>query len=162
MISRSVFYMCMACVALLIACNTETKEPGASASDSVSQTVADSSESCVKPSQYPNNDKPMALMMRQMADNAQLMRDRIVKGEAVDGAKFPFIRFHLVEPTDPDVLQPQFFENARLFQEAHRALISAPKEKQKEMYNTYIAKCITCHESYCSGPLKRIRKLPIN
>jgi hypothetical protein len=162
MISRSIFYFCIACIAFFIACNTEVKQNSASASDSTAQAVADSSASCVNPSKYPNNDKPMALMMRQMADNAGQMKDIISKGEVVNGAQFPFIRFHLVEPTDPDVLQPQFFENARLFQEAHKALINAPKEKQKEMYNAYIGKCITCHESYCSGPLKRIRKLSID
>src|ERR1700710_1114867 len=48
----------------------------------------------------PNNPKPMALMMRQMADNAQQMKSLIEKGEKLDSLKFPFLRFHLVEPTD--------------------------------------------------------------
>lgn len=158
---RSLFYACFAGIALFIACNTETKKTQEPANDHDSLAVADSATSCVNPSKYPNNDKPMALMMRQMADNAQQMKEMIGKGELVEGKKFPYIRFHLVEPTDPDVLQPQFFENARLFQMAHKDLINAPKEKQKELYNAYIRKCINCHESYCSGPLKRIRKLII-
>lgn len=94
-----------------------------------------------------------------MADNAQSMKEMIAKDERITADRFPFIRFHLVEPTDPDVLVPQFYENARLFQEAHKALINSEPEKQKEMYNLYINKCINCHENFCSGPLKRIRKL---
>ncbi|TAE81507.1 MAG: hypothetical protein EAY81_09725 [Bacteroidetes bacterium] len=122
----------------------------------------DTAEDCAKPTKYPNQDKPMALMMRQMADNAQKMKDKIESGSIVNAADFPFIRFHLVEPTDPDILQPQFFENARMFQEAHKALVTSGKEKQREMYTAYIAQCINCHQTYCSGPLKRIRKLVLN
>ena len=101
----------------------------------------------------------MALMMRQMADNAQLMKAKLEAGEQLTAEAFPFIRFHLVEPTDPNVLQPQFYENARLFQEAHKAMVKAPAATQKELYTAYINQCINCHQTYCSGPLKRIRKL---
>ena len=33
---------------------------------------------------------------------------------------------------------------------------------QKENYTLVINTCIKCHSSYCSGPLKRIRKLPLD
>ncbi len=122
----------------------------------------DTAEDCAKPTKYPNQDKPMALMMRQMADNAQKIKNKLEAGEKISATEFPFIRFHLVEPTDPNVLQPQFYENARTFQEAHKALVGAPQEKQKEMYTAYINQCINCHQTYCSGPLKRIRKLVLN
>ncbi|MFN7313050.1 MAG: hypothetical protein ACK5UI_06165 [Bacteroidota bacterium] len=125
------------------------------------QTSLDTAEDCAKPTKYPNQDKPMALMMRQMADNAQKMKDKLEKGEQITGEEFPFIRFHLVEPTDPNVLQPQFYENARLFQEAHKVLINGKKGEQKELYTAYINQCINCHQTYCSGPLKRIRKLTL-
>lgn len=145
----------------MIACNTSPLPDNKTTPVDSAQIKAynDSVEVCARPQQYPNKDKPMALMMRQMADHAQVMKELVLKGETVTGKQFPFIRFHLVEPTDPDVLVPQFYENARLFQEAHKALINAKPEQQKEMYNLYINKCIGCHENFCSGPLKRIRKL---
>lgn len=154
-------------VVAIIACNTPNSKnadskTGGQTSDSLASTNDDTTESCSKPSKYPNQDKPMALMMRQMADNAQKMKDLVLKGEAITAAQFPFIRFHLVEPTDPDVLQPQFYENARLLQVAHKNMISAPVAKQKEMYTAYINQCISCHQIYCSGPLKRIRKLTLD
>lgn len=147
----------------LMACNTAPQaNDKVSAIDSTQiKAYNDSVAACSQPQKYPNNDKPMALMMRQMADNAQAMKELVLKGEVVSGRQFPFTRFHLVEPTDPDVLVPQFYENARLFQEAHKALINAQPGQQKEMYNLYINKCIGCHENFCSGPLKRIRKLLI-
>lgn len=151
---------------LIAACNTNTgspKETGVKADSNQSVASADSTEaSCAQAEKYPNNDKPMALMMRQMADNAQKMKELIEQNKAVTAEQFPFIRFHLVEPTDPDVLQPQFFENARQLQLAHKALISAPAGKQRELYTAYINQCINCHQIYCSGPLKRIRKLVLS
>lgn len=162
--SIKVFAVLIAFIAITVACNNnanvQTKEANVVA-DSLSN---DSAVSCESPSstRYPNQDKPMALMMRQMADNAQKMKNKLEAGEKIDAAEFPFIRFHLVEPTDPNVLQPQFYENARMFQEAHKALVGAPQNKQKEMYTAYINQCINCHQTYCSGPLKRIRKLVLN
>lgn len=155
--------LCLAALVAFVACNTnpQPEQQQQTADSARIKAEEDSMAACAQPQQYPNQDKPMALMMRQMADNAQAMKELILKGEAVTGTQFLFIRFHLVEPTDPDVLVPQFYENARLFQEAHRALVNAEPAKQKEMYNMYIAKCIGCHEHFCSGPLKRIRKLVI-
>lgn len=151
---------------LIAACNSAPSGANESLTKSDSSPLAvmadSTNEQCATSSKYPNEDKPMALMMRQMADNAQKMKELIEQGKKVSAEQFPFIRFHLVEPTDPDVLQPQFFENARLLQEAHKALTTAPAGKQRELYTAYINQCINCHQIYCSGPLKRIRKLTLN
>ncbi len=143
---------------LAAACNNGTKTSNQNATaDSIAK--ADSLASCT-PIKDPNNPKPMALMMRLMAANADSMRSQLLRGETIDSTNFPFIKFYLVEPTDPNVLEPKFFDNARLFQESYKQLFAHPKE-QKKYYNLMINSCINCHESYCSGPLKRIRKFPI-
>jgi hypothetical protein len=152
---------------LVMACNNSNSSKNSKDSTGIEVSAPqaahlDTAEDCAKPTKYPNQDKPMALMMRQMADDAQKMKDKIEAGALVSAKDFPFIRFHLVEPTDPDVLQPQFYENARLFQEAHKALVTSGKEKQREMYTAYINQCVNCHQIYCSGPLKRIRKLVLS
>lgn len=155
-------------IILVFACNTPTSENNSGAdtirlkAEQERLQSLDTANSCAKPTKYPNQDKPMALMMRQMADNAQKMKDLVLAGKAITANEFPFIRFHLVEPTDPDVLQPQFYENARLLQEAHKNMINAPVAKQKELYTAYINQCISCHQVYCSGPLKRIKKLTLD
>ncbi len=141
------------------ACNDKgnKKSPEAAAADSA--RIADSLASC-SPIKDPNNPKPMALMMRQMAANADSMKAKILRGESLDSLQYPFIRFYVAEPTDPHVLEPNFFEKARLFQAAYKDLFQHPKE-QKKYYNLMIQACVNCHQNYCSGPLKRIRKLPI-
>lgn len=145
---------------LFFACQSETKQQ-ANGSETASQDTA-TSGSCDNPETImdPNDTKPMALMMRQMAANADSIKATILRGEKPDSLKYPFIRFYLVEPTNPKVLEPQFFENARLFQVAYKELF-ASDNNHVELYNAMISKCINCHESYCSGPLRRIRKMPI-
>lgn len=123
------------------------------------ESAQDSIDACA-PIKDPNNPKPMALMMRQMAANADSMKAKINRGETLDSLQYPFIRFYVAEPTDPHVLEPNFFEKARLFQSAYKDLFKHPKE-QKNYYNLMIQACVNCHQNYCSGPLKRIRKLPI-
>ena len=152
---KSLFVVAFA-TAFIWACNqsappaAETAAKDSSTAECETETIKD-----------PNNAKPMALMMRQMAIQADSIKSLIMRGENPDSLKYPFIRFYLVEPTDPNVLEPQFFENARLFQDAYRNLMSA-EENHKQYYNLMINACVKCHESYCSGPLKRIRKLPIS
>jgi hypothetical protein len=140
----------------IFACN-QTPKVSENQQHSTDSTDASCSQETIMD---PNNAKPMALMMRQMAANADSMKAAIVRNEQLDSTKYPFIRFYLVEPTDPSVLEPTFYENARLFQEAYQALFKHPKEQAKH-FNLVIQKCVNCHESYCSGPLKRIRKLYI-
>lgn len=125
----------------------------------VETKIADSA-TVIETIKDPNKPKPMALMMRQMAANADSMKAKLLRGESLDSLSFPFIRFYLVEPTDKNVLEPQFFANAKVYQAAHKAIFDHP-ENQKKYYNLMIGACISCHENYCSGPLRRIKKMPI-
>lgn len=108
----------------------------------------------------PNNTKPMALNMRHMAAQADSIKSKLKNGMQVDSLAHPFIAFYLSEPTDPNVLEPKFFDNAKLYREAYVTLMTT-KGDQVQAYNAMIGACINCHQSYCSGPLKRIRKLTL-
>jgi len=109
----------------------------------------------------PNDPKPMALMMRGLANNCDSMRIKIKNGEPVDSIQYPIFPFWTAEPTDSSVLETLFFDNAKEFEQAYRKLMQN-KDLQKENYTALINVCIKCHTSYCSGPLKRIRKLPLD
>lgn len=149
-------------VVIYVACNSTDNKAVQTQEQSTEAPKDSSDESCSNETTIkdPNNAKPMALMMRQLAANADSMKAKLMRGEKVTYEQYPLIRFHLAEPTDPNVLQPQFYENARLFQEAYQELFKHEKEQVK-YHNLVINKCVNCHESYCSGPLKRIRKLYI-
>jgi hypothetical protein len=154
-ILKSTFFIW--CICLVAACSSHPSEQKL---NEKAKEIKDSAASC-KPIKDPNNPKPMALMMRQMALNADSMRAQLIRGEFIDSLKYPFLRFYMVEPTDPEVLQPQFYENARLFQLTYKNQFHVSQKEQISAYNATIAACIHCHESYCNGPLKKIRKLPI-
>ncbi len=109
----------------------------------------------------PNNPKPMALMMRKLASNCDSMKAKINKGEIVYSLSFPIMPFWSAEPTDSSVLEPLFFDNAKQFQLAYQRLMQS-ESSQKENYTTLVNACIHCHTSYCSGPLKKIRKLTLD
>jgi len=162
----NILFIALVTLTIVYACN-QSKAPQTVATSDSSHVAAanddDSAAMCAKPGgtiMDPNNPKPMALMMRQLAANADSMKHQIERGEKLDSLQYPFIRFWLAEPTDTSVLEPQFFENARLFQMAYIDLFRHPKEPVK-YHNMVISRCIGCHENYCSGPLKRIRKLVI-
>lgn len=132
-----------------------------SCSDTSKKGASDSEESCTRPIKDPNHPKPMALMMRNMANYCDSMRLKLNAGVAVDSMQYPLMPFWSAEPTDSSVLEELFFNNATQFAEAYRLLMSS-KDNQKEHYTAVINNCINCHNSYCSGPLKRIRKLPLD
>ena len=117
-------------------------------------------ENCINPNNDPNGVKPMALMMRTMANYFDSMRLKINNGEVVDSVNYPLMPFWTAEPTDTSVLETLFFNHAKQFETAYRQLMSTT-ENQKENYTVVINTCIQCHSSYCSGPLKRIRKLTL-
>jgi len=117
-------------------------------------------EECNNPIKDPNEVKPMALMMRTMANYCDSMRLEINKGQTVDSVKYPLMPFWTAEPTDSSVLETLFFNNAKQFEAAYRQLMSNTAN-QKENYTAVINTCIQCHSSYCSGPLKRIKKLTL-
>lgn len=118
-------------------------------------------ESCVNPIKDPNDVKPMALMMRTMANYCDSMRLELNAGKTVDSVRYPLMPFWTAEPTDSSVLETLFFNNAKSFAASWRTLMSST-ENQKEHYTAVIAQCVNCHSSYCSGPLRRIKKLPLD
>jgi hypothetical protein len=143
-----------------VACQQDANQTASQSAQNIAPT--DSAASCSQATiMDPNQAKPMALMMRQMVINADSMKQRILRNETLDSLQFRFIKFYLVEPTDPNVLEPNFFEKSRLHQAAYMEMFKHPKEQVK-YYNLMIASCVSCHKDYCSGPLKRINKLPID
>lgn len=152
---KKTVYIVLAITLLAIvihSCSNNEQKPVGTEQDTTSQTA-----NAIKD---PNQPKPMALMMRQMAANADSMKAKLLRGEKLDSLAFPFIRFYLVQATDESVKEPQFYENARIYQKAHKAIFDNPNEQIKQ-YNLMIQACIGCHENYCSGPLRRIKKMPI-
>ncbi len=103
--------------------------------------------------------KPMALMMRAIYDQSAEMRSWVTEGKALDSSIFRFMEFHKLEPTDSTVLVEVFYKHNADFKAAFEELIAAGADKEK--YNAMLTQCVSCHEDFCPGPIKRINKLRI-
>lgn len=102
--------------------------------------------------------KPMAMMMRAIYEQSKDMRGKIVEGEALDSSFYHFMEFHKLEPTDSTVLIEVFYEHNEDFKAAFENLL---RSSNKETYNAMLTQCVSCHEDFCPGPIKRINKLRI-
>ncbi|QLH47354.1 MAG: hypothetical protein HWD58_18050 [Bacteroidota bacterium] len=81
----------------------------------------------------PNDVKPMARMMRTMADYCDTMRLELQNGKTVDSVRFPLMPFWTAEPTDSSVLETLFFNNAKTFAASWRTLMSSEKIRKPIM-----------------------------
>lgn len=147
---KIIITLCIITSVLAVACNENNQAKKAEKEDCKSETIKD-----------PNDPKPMALMMRTMANNCDSMRLEINAGKTVDSVKYPLMPFWTAEPTDSANLVELFYNNASQFETAYRTLMSN-KDHQRENYTAVINSCVNCHNSFCSGPLRRIKKLPLD
>lgn len=102
--------------------------------------------------------KPMAMAMRIMYDQLEVLKKHVENNDAKAAAEVGFPLFHLLEPTDKNVLDDNFFVNADNFYAAAKAFKTKPADLGAA-YNTLQQSCISCHKSYCPGPIRRINKL---
>ncbi|WP_233266105.1 hypothetical protein [Myroides fluvii] len=104
----------------------------------------------------------MAALMEQMYVDNQRIRERIVKGLAIEG-EMPSIHQRLftavmTDPSDKDL----FFETqAKAFIRVEEEFYADPKEQTKDKFNAIVEACLNCHQKKCGGPIPRIKKLLI-
>jgi hypothetical protein len=127
--------------AVMIACNAETKQEA----------------EVVQPAATIDPAKPMALMMRSLYAQSAEMRSWVEAGKPLDSTYFRFLEFHKLEPTDSTVLNDVFYEHNQDFRQAFEELLAAGGDEGK--FNALLTECISCHEDFCPGPIKRIKKL---
>lgn len=108
---------------------------------------------------YPNDDSELALLMRDMDKDMQLLKKAIVTKTELPRLLKKFKAIHVANPTDDEVKTPQFTALAELL------LVNTKKvyktTQTSKAYNLLVNNCIACHQSYCPGPVVRIKKLKI-
>ena len=120
-------------------------------------------ESCeVETVVNPNGDSELALLMRQMYLDADSIKQLIVSNEGTISDEFiaELQQVHAAIPTDSTVKTPEFKAFNDLLINQAKALQENTKDRV-EGFNQLVARCIDCHQSFCPGPIKRIKKLII-
>ena len=107
----------------------------------------------------PNGDSELALLMRDMFEESDSLKQLVLDGKQLSGLK-KYQEIHSAIPTDPDASGPMFEAFATSYIESIKAL-EASDSTTVFNFNNMVDQCMNCHTEFCPGPKKRIRKLYI-
>jgi hypothetical protein len=101
----------------------------------------------------------LAATMRAMYSNMKLVNALLDSGRAVPDSLLTGYQSMLTDtPTNPDEIGPKFYG----FAEGWLLELAVLKEEPtKENYNALMNACVHCHQSFCPGPIKKIKRLKL-
>jgi cytochrome c556 len=109
----------------------------------------------------PNGDSELAILMRQMFEDGERIREQIKNGQSV-AIQVDFEKIMTATATDPAKMQGKEYPHfAASYVEAMKALRDAPPAEAQDKYSAMVATCMNCHEQSCPGPIVRIKKLTL-
>lgn len=107
----------------------------------------------------PNDTSEMALLMRDMFERLEVIKDKIENNENLSEEQLSFAIIHSQEATDSSFIK----EGLVGMSEAYNHIINQfNNDPSKENYKSIVNSCISCHISMCPGPLERIDNLILN
>jgi hypothetical protein len=111
---------------------------------------------------YPNQDAPLALLMREMFLDMEEMKMSLEKKEDIKSYLEKHKAILTAKPTDPKVKDAKFDQMAIGYLESLRQMDLGPYELKESKYKIIYSYCLACHEKYCPGPIKKITNLQID
>lgn len=112
----------------------------------------------------PNGDSELALAMRSIFDQTEEIKASLRDGKLVipEGYIENLRSFHSATPTDPEVKVTEFFGFVKAIEiVAQKLEESEDVEVQRVQYAQLVNTCIQCHQQFCPGPIRRIKKLTL-
>lgn len=107
----------------------------------------------------PNGDSELALLMRDMFEESDSLKQLVVEGKSLSGLE-KYEDIHSAIPTDPTVTGPVFEAFANAYIESIKTLENSDSTSV-DNFNNMVNQCMNCHTEFCPGPKKRIKKLYI-
>ncbi|RPD99656.1 hypothetical protein EGM88_03690 [Aureibaculum marinum] len=104
----------------------------------------------------------MALLMRQMYEFNKVTKARIINKDSLLSFPEEFVNIHKAVLTDPDDRDVEFDSLAVEFINYQKATFSTTSDSTAFYFNQSINSCIQCHQTRCTGPIPKIKKLLIN
>ncbi len=104
----------------------------------------------------PNNTSEMALLMRDMFNQLEVIKEKIEKGENLSSEQLDFATIHKQKATDESFLKEGLVPMSKGYS---LVVEDFNKNPSKEKYKSIVNTCISCHISMCPGPLERIDNL---
>lgn len=104
----------------------------------------------------------MSLLMQQMYEHNQKIKEAILSGETPTDFPEDFLEIHTAELSSFKSRNETFEGFSHLFIESEKQIFSDSSNVDlRERYNNTINLCISCHQTECTGPIPKIRKLLI-
>lgn len=104
-------------------------------------------------------DSELALLMRQMHVDAKEIKEEIINDNSLSDYNLNNDFLLDATPTKSNVKGVKFESMARYYLQKSDSLYHNPT---KGSYNQMVESCIVCHQAFCPGPVKTIKKLKIN
>lgn len=102
----------------------------------------------------------LALLMRDIHEDAKDWRASIGAGDLIQDSLAIYDIMVNSTPTDGLVAGPVFEGFSQHYQTSLDSFLLAGNiELAKVKYNNLVTSCISCHQEYCPGPIKTIKKL---
>jgi len=104
----------------------------------------------------------MANLMNEMYQANMKVKNQIKAGQLPEGFPEKFKNIHKAVLTDPNDRTPSF----EVFSDNYLASLESvykatAVEDAQERFNNTINACVACHQTTCTGPIPRIKKLLI-
>lgn len=107
----------------------------------------------------PNGDSELALLMRDMFEEALYVKQQVEAGKSaeiqIDHEKI--LTAHATEPEK--AASDEYKAFAQTYLMTIENLRKANAEELPELYDNLVASCSACHQALCPGPLARIKQL---
>ena len=122
-------------------------------------SCADSSGIDKRQSLNPNGDSELALLMREMYEDGQRIKQEIKKGRKPEILK-KFKEIHTATATEPEKVSTGSYKAyADAYLMSIELLESSEAENVEDRYKALVESCMNCHRAICPGPMVRIKKL---
>ena len=103
----------------------------------------------------------MTLLMRAMYDFQENSKKQIEKGELPLDFPEKFKQIHTTQLSNDFEHDESFRGFTDLYYSNIQTLYNSDKDNVKKYFNNTINSCVACHETTCTGPIPRIKKLLI-
>lgn len=104
----------------------------------------------------------MALLMEHMYNYNLLLKKDILDGKVPTEFPEKFLEIHTAELTNTFNRDENFENFSKLYLSAEREIFNTESDFPiEERFNNMVNLCISCHQTSCTGPIPRIKKLLI-